>query len=160
MLFFSFFFYSSSMTKGTPDNVTGALCKGSQRELDIARLVCHLCLGFTQKFTLGESAQRLSPYKLLALDSLQCQESTGPLPFLLRHPTNTCQRGISLVKLQTGPPMSVLVMNNSGHLTHSSILAWTIPWTEEPGRLQFSGSQIVTHTNLVTSTTLGVQGFY
>ena len=21
--------------------------------------------------------------------------------------------------------------------THSSILAWTIPWTEEPGRLQF-----------------------
>ena len=83
MLFFSFFFYSSSMTKGTPDNVTGALCKGSQRELDIARLVCHLCLGFTQKFTLGESAQRLSPYKLLALDSLQCQESTGPLPFLL-----------------------------------------------------------------------------
>ena len=22
--------------------------------------------------------------------------------------------------------------------THSSILAWTIPWTEEPGGLQFS----------------------
>ena len=25
--------------------------------------------------------------------------------------------------------------------THSSILAWRIPWTEEPGRLQFMGSQ-------------------
>ena len=25
--------------------------------------------------------------------------------------------------------------------THSSILAWRIPWTEEPGRLQFIGSQ-------------------
>ena len=25
--------------------------------------------------------------------------------------------------------------------THSSILAWRIPWTEEPGRLQFTGSQ-------------------
>ena len=25
--------------------------------------------------------------------------------------------------------------------THSSILAWKIPWTEEPGRLQFVGSQ-------------------
>ena len=25
--------------------------------------------------------------------------------------------------------------------THSSILAWKIPWTEEPGRLQFTGSQ-------------------
>ena len=24
---------------------------------------------------------------------------------------------------------------------HSSILAWRIPWTEEPGRLQFMGSQ-------------------
>ena len=23
--------------------------------------------------------------------------------------------------------------------THSSILAWNIPWTEEPGRLQFMG---------------------
>ena len=23
--------------------------------------------------------------------------------------------------------------------THSSILAWRIPWTEEPGRLQYTG---------------------
>ena len=29
--------------------------------------------------------------------------------------------------------------------THSSILAWTIPWTEEPGRQQSMGSQTVTH---------------
>ena len=26
-------------------------------------------------------------------------------------------------------------------VTHSSILAWEIPWTEEPGRLQFMGSK-------------------
>ena len=25
--------------------------------------------------------------------------------------------------------------------THSSFLAWRIPWTEEPGGLQFMGSQ-------------------
>ena len=25
--------------------------------------------------------------------------------------------------------------------THSSILAWRMPWTEEPGRLQSMGSQ-------------------
>ena len=25
--------------------------------------------------------------------------------------------------------------------THSSILAWRIPWTEEPGKLQSMGSQ-------------------
>ena len=24
--------------------------------------------------------------------------------------------------------------------THSSILAWGVPWTEEPGELQFMGS--------------------
>ena len=29
--------------------------------------------------------------------------------------------------------------------THSSILSWKIPWTEEPGRLQFMGSQRVGH---------------
>ena len=29
--------------------------------------------------------------------------------------------------------------------THSSILAWKIPWTEEPGRLQSMGSQRVRH---------------
>ena len=28
-----------------------------------------------------------------------------------------------------------------GKATHSSILAWRIPWTEEPGGLQFIGSQ-------------------
>ena len=29
--------------------------------------------------------------------------------------------------------------------THSSILAWEIPWTEEPGELQSMGSQRVEH---------------
>ena len=33
--------------------------------------------------------------------------------------------------------------------THSSILAWEIPWTEDPGRLQSMGSQRVRH-DLVT----------
>ena len=32
-----------------------------------------------------------------------------------------------------------------GMATHSSILAWTIPQTEEPGRLQAIGSQVVGH---------------
>ena len=42
--------------------------------------------------------------------------------------------------------------------THSSILAWKITWTEEPGWLQSMGSQKVRHdpaTN-TTTTTLGV----
>ena len=32
-----------------------------------------------------------------------------------------------------------------GMATHSSILAWRIPWSEEPGGLQSMGSQRVGH---------------
>ena len=32
-----------------------------------------------------------------------------------------------------------------GMTTHSSILAWRIPWTEEPGDLQSMGLQRVGH---------------
>ena len=35
---------------------------------------------------------------------------------------------------QEGPPEKEMA-------THFSILAWRIPWTEEPGRLQSMGSQ-------------------
>ena len=32
-----------------------------------------------------------------------------------------------------------------GMTTYSSVLAWSIPWPEEPGRLQTIGSQRVEH---------------
>ena len=35
-----------------------------------------------------------------------------------------------------------------GMATHSSILAWRIPWTEESGRLQSMGSQRVRHNGV------------
>ena len=38
-----------------------------------------------------------------------------------------------------------------GMATHSSVLAWRIPWTEEPSRLQSIGLQRVGH-DLVTKT--------
>ena len=38
-----------------------------------------------------------------------------------------------------------------GMAAHSSILVWKIPWTEEPGRLQSTGSQRVGH-NWMTNT--------
>ena len=38
------------------------------------------------------------------------------------------------------------VQQHLGHSgTHSSTLAWKIPWTEEAGRLQSMGSQRVGH---------------
>jgi len=33
----------------------------------------------------------------------------------------------------------------NGEATHSSILAWRIPWTEEPGELQSMGLQRAGH---------------
>ena len=35
--------------------------------------------------------------------------------------------------------------SEKGIANHSSILAWSILWTEEPGRLQSMGSQRVRH---------------
>ena len=39
-------------------------------------------------------------------------------------------------------------------VTCSSILAWEIPWTEEPGELQYMGSQRVEHDSAQHSTGL------
>ena len=47
-----------------------------------------------------------------------------------------------------GDPSSIPGSGRSpgeGMAIHSSILAWKIPWTEEPGKLQSTGSQRVGH---------------
>ena len=41
--------------------------------------------------------------------------------------------------------------------THSSILAWRIPWTEEPGGLQSMGSQRVGHDRTTKHTPTSVK---
>ena len=41
--------------------------------------------------------------------------------------------------------------------THSSILVWKIPWTEQPGVLQSMGSQRVRHFVCTVSQALGVE---
>ena len=47
-----------------------------------------------------------------------------------------------------------------GMATHSSILAWKIPWTEEPGGLQSTGSQRVGHNWATSLTYLHLLHFY
>ena len=44
-----------------------------------------------------------------------------------------------VLSLSWGDPLE------KGTATHSSILAWRIPWTEQPGRPQSMGSHVVTH---------------
>ena len=46
-----------------------------------------------------------------------------------------------------------------GMATHSSILAWRMPWTEQIGRLQFMGSQRVTNTHTLKSLREKNQGY-
>ena len=42
--------------------------------------------------------------------------------------------------------------------THSGILAWRIPWTEEPGGLQFMRSQRVRHDGATSTRYKGMYG--
>ena len=44
-----------------------------------------------------------------------------------------------------GQPVGLEDPLKKGMATHSSILAWEITWTEEPGYLQSMGSQRVGH---------------
>ena len=64
---------------------------------------------------------------------------------------NHCADGASLFaqsvkKLPVAQETQVQFLSRKDRLekemaTHSSILAWRIPWTEDPGRLQSMGSQ-------------------
>ena len=59
----------------------------------------------------------------------------------------------------TGHPGSVPGLDRSlekGMAIHSSILAWRIPWTEEPGRLQSVGLQKVGHNSAIKAFTVTV----
>ena len=49
--------------------------------------------------------------------------------------------------------MSMCIYSEKAMATHSSTLAWEIPWTEEPGRLQSMGSRRVGQ-DLATSLSL------
>ena len=52
---------------------------------------------------------------------------------------STCNAGkLPLIPESGGSP-------GGGHDNHSSILAWRIPWTEEPRGLQFMGSHRAGH---------------
>ena len=52
---------------------------------------------------------------------------------------SACNAGDQVQSLGQEDPLE------KGMVTHSSILAWRIPWIEEPGELQTIGSQRVRH---------------
>ena len=73
--------------------------------------------------------------------------------------------GASLVAqvVKNLPPMRETLVQSLGQedplekgmATHSSILAWKIPWTEEPGGLQSMGLQRVGHDRVTNTDTQG-----
>ena len=85
---------------------------------------------------------------------LNCEKSCLFL-ILCFFPTNSWSQlgegGASQVGQVKNPPNNAGVhslgwedpLEGDGMATHSSILAWRIPWTEEPNRLQFMGLQRV-----------------
>ena len=64
------------------------------------------------------------------------------LPWLLSSKESTCSIGDAGDAVLI-PGSGRYPGEGNGNLTYSTILAWRIPWTEEPGRLQSIGSQRV-----------------
>ena len=64
----------------------------------------------------------------------------SPAALVVKDPTCLCRRQEMWVQsLGREDPLE------EGMATHSRILAWRIPWTEEPGGLQSTGWQRVGH---------------
>ena len=58
------------------------------------------------------------------------------------------RRDLATEHTNTGDPGSIPCVEDplkKETATYFSILAWRVPWTEEPGRLQFMGQQRVRH---------------
>ena len=64
---------------------------------------------------------------------------------------SACNAGIQVQSLGWEDPLE------KGMATHSSILAWRILWTEEPGGLQSMGSQRVGHDSVTNTFTQSIK---
>ena len=69
-----------------------------------------------------------------------CRFGAFQVALVVKEPTCQCRRQKTL-----GQSLGQEDHLEKDMATHSSILAWRIPWTEEPGRLQFIGSHRVGH---------------
>ena len=75
-------------------------------------------------------------------------ERAKPTKVLIICITNPGGSEVKASAYNVGDPGSIPGLGRSPEkemATHSSILAWKIPWTEEPGRLQSMGSKRVGH---------------
>ena len=70
-----------------------------------------------------------------------------PLTFVSFHGGSVVKKPLAVHEVQKIWVRSLVAEDPMGRrvATHSSVLAWEIPWTEEPGGLESIGSQRVGH---------------
>ena len=81
------------------------------------------------------------------------QKATSPTLGNITNPPNLWEASLVAQSVKILPVIQATQLRFLGRedplekemVTHSSILAWRIPWTEKPGRLQSLGSQRVRH---------------
>ena len=62
-----------------------------------------------------------------------------PIPVFLGFPCGSADKELAAMRETWVLSLGWKDPLEKGKATHSSILAWRIPWTEEPGRLQSMG---------------------
>ena len=75
-------------------------------------------------------------------------EAPKLFPLRVQYDISLVARMIKASAYNAGDPGLIPGLGRSpgeGNGNHSSFLAWTIPWTQEPGGLQSMGLQIVRH---------------
>ena len=99
----------------------------------------------------------------LSLSDLLCAISSRFIHLIRTNSNVLLWASLVAQRLKRLPPMWETQVRSLGWkdplekemVIHSSILAWRIPWTEEPGRLQSTGSQRVRH-DWATSLSLSI----
>ena len=87
------------------------------------------------------------PYSLFILYIVALSRASQVVLVVKNPPANSGDIGDVVPSLGHEDPLE------EGMATHSNILAWIISWTEEPGKLQFMGSQRIGYSwsNLSTA---------
>ena len=109
-------------------------------------LTLQYCIGFA--IYQNESTTGIHVFSIL-----NPPPSSLPIPTLWVFPVHQPQASCIVHRTWTGDLFHIwyytcfnaILPNHPSLSPHSSILAWRIPWTEQPGRLQSMGSQRVGH---------------
>ena len=116
-------------------------CKLRKKWVVIPTQLYHVWLYITFLFAFTE-------WKL-SLDTVYISKFKNSLNIFKSFPNGSMVKSLPANTEDTGLISGLGISPGEGNGTYSSILAWKLPWTQEPGRLQYMELQKVGH-NLVT----------